>query len=295
MAKAAQATYKKVFSVKDLVDKVFVRTKRDDDRAEFFIELYMAKPGSIPPPLVTEEGEIIDGRNRIHALRIMEQETIECEVVRGHLTMADMIAMAFNANVSTAPLPPTVDDCVYVVEQLIASGVGPRRMPLMLPSIPLELLKKYMKAARAKIEKRKVRAALADLAEGGMSLAAAAQRHGVDVDKVKREFQRQSGEIEREKASHKAKWSRVGSMFRSLSQTVSRNATALSESLEVGEINEPDGREFFEACHGWLTNVQKVIDDSRRRYEKKAELIRKEIEPTEARMSETSMSEAARG
>src|SRR5690242_19914310 len=91
----------------------FVRNDRTDDRTLYFAELYEAGK-ALPPLLVTEDYRLIDGRHRLEALKLLNVELVEALIFRGQHSEAELIAEAFNANVSDAPQPPTPKDCIYV-------------------------------------------------------------------------------------------------------------------------------------------------------------------------------------
>ena len=109
--------------VAELVMKYDVRKELNEDRVQLFIDLYTAGADVKPIKVVQGTHIIHEGRHRVEALRRMERKHAWCTFVE-HKSMNELIMDAYAANMSDCPFPPTRDDTLYVMKQLIESDTS---------------------------------------------------------------------------------------------------------------------------------------------------------------------------
>lgn len=181
----------KEIPIGDIRVDFFVRRVLDDDRVLYFAELYereneLVKPLpliEVIPDTVTGKWVLLAGRHRLAALQLLDRQTVKVEV-RNAGTPLENIAMAFSENFG-GPKPPTKLDIEHTVRLMLERGARLKELRELLPMLPVSLVKDYMKVAHKAMMRAKVNAALTDVQEKGLTVAQAAEKHGLDEQDLK--------------------------------------------------------------------------------------------------------------
>ncbi|OGY30118.1 MAG: hypothetical protein A3F35_03355 [Candidatus Woykebacteria bacterium RIFCSPHIGHO2_12_FULL_45_10] len=229
----------KMFKIADLTTNLFVRHTLNEDRVLQLAEL-MESGVKLDPIKITRGKEIIDGRHRVEVHKFLDLDEIACEIVDVK-NRAEMISMAYQANLGGA-LPPTQADTDHTIEQLIEAGETIKRIAELL-GLPAALVRKHVSTVKSRMARVKLQQAVDAVASGGLTVAKAAEKFGVDEDALrdkltggrKGKSRRGIGEITRS-LTHE---------FRSHSQRNARMLKSLLDKYEDGDIGLKGVREVF--------------------------------------------------
>lgn len=244
-----------------------VRKELNQDHVLFLAELYDSGV-ELPPLQVTDTNEIIEGRHRKSALELAGRKEADCIVVKLD-SRVEMIAESFKANVGGA-LPPSRDDIEHTIALLLEQGVNRKTLLTLLP-FPAELLGKYIDVVKERILSANIRCAARAVIEEGLTVAQAAKKYGVTVDKLKAHMRSKAKEPK--KYDPAALKSTISSKYHSLQASVSKQFSTLLDAYDAGEIppivlheigehignlNEKLGRKHQE----YLEKIEEVITAS---------------------------------
>jgi predicted transcriptional regulator len=219
-----------VVRVDSLKTNLFVREKLDDDRVQFFLDLFVAGE-PIEMIEVNKDREIIDGRHRHMMYQLAD--VVEIEVLERDITdPEELIATAYQANMGGS-LPPTRQDTEHTIGLLVERNATVKRISEIL-ALPPSMVRTYVKEVKAKIERRAIQNALHDITVNGLTVQAAADKNCVGVDKVKnaiapkkkKERKQVAGEIKR----------RLTTLHRSSNLKEANIYKKMAEGLEDGDV-----------------------------------------------------------
>jgi len=167
--------------IQDLKTNHFVRAVFDSDRAMALAEL-IDNHVTLPRIIVSSEMDLIDGRHRKEAYEVCQIEEVEADVVYG-LSETEMIAMAYKANVGGA-LPPSREDTEHTIKELLERNVSKRKIASLL-GMPPSLAMKYVETVQTRMTHAKLQRAAIAITEEGLTIAKAAEKYKVDIQKLK--------------------------------------------------------------------------------------------------------------
>ncbi|MGD0328141.1 MAG: ParB N-terminal domain-containing protein [Minisyncoccia bacterium] len=170
--------------IKDLKTNLFVRKTLNQDHALFLAELIL-NGIKLDPIKITPEYEIIDGRHRIEAYELNNISEIEAEVVDIH-NETELIAAAFKANLGGS-LPPTQQDTEHTIMLLLERGEAKKRIGELL-CLPHGMARRYINEVQSKVSRAKLLRAKEAVTDGGLTVAKAAEIHGVEHESLKKEL-----------------------------------------------------------------------------------------------------------
>ena len=251
-------------TLSELKTNLFVRERLDDDRVTMLLDLFTAGK-EIDPIVVNRDREIIDGRHRRMMYEIADRHqflALEVDISNPE----ELIAVAYKANAGGA-LPPTREDTEHTVSQLVARNASAKRIAEVL-ALPVEVVRHYVKEVRAKVERRAIQVAINDITAGGLTVSAAAEKHGLDIEKLKaaispkkkKERRHVVGEIQRQ----------VTTLFRSSSRKVSHVCQSLFERLDDGDFTIEQVQEVLEHIEHLQDRSRKSLSEAMRRLKARA-------------------------
>lgn len=251
----------RLLRLEEIQQTFFVRKALDQDNVLALAELYEAGTELPPIKVAAETLELIDGRHRIGALDLLNRTTVMAELVPVG-SRAEMIAMAFVANYGGA-LKPTRADIEHTIELLLEQGLNQARIMEMIP-LPKSVARKYLMNVRSNVLKRNVNRAVLAVADGGISVADAADKFGVDPDRLREEIR---GKRKSRKKDFVGVKSALTNRFKSLSL---RNANLVKNILVQygdGEATEAQVEELLDAITHSIRRMAKSHEDWVKRFE----------------------------
>ena len=193
MAEVLSTVAKKV--VKVPLDRImvttYVRTVRDQDRTNFFLEILRAG-GKLDPGEITDDYQLVDGRTRLAALDQFGATEMEMIFV-GILTTEEIIFRGIEANIGGA-LPPSNHDYEHTIKALLKEKTSRKIIMerLIGKGLPKKFVSHMIDQAQTHMNKDNIRKAVTAILEGGLTLTQAAKEFGADEDSVRKELGRKA-------------------------------------------------------------------------------------------------------
>lgn len=245
--------------ISDLKRNLFVRQRLDQDRA-FALALMIENGVTLPPIKINPDMVVIDGRHRIEAYELNERKEIEAEILP-ITDEVELIAEAYRCNVGGA-LPPNTQDTEQTVEMLLERG-GTIKSVAEILSLPANIARHYVNNVRSRMARKKMLEASLSVTEGGLTVAAAAEKHHVDADKLK-EFlsgkkKKQHGVAEMQRNLTKT--------FRSVGAKNARLCKSLLDKFSDGDVTEKQVCEILDHLDELTRQTARNVTDWRNRFE----------------------------
>ena len=220
----------RVVQIEDIRYGNFVRVALDSDRVLHLAELIEGGV-TLDPIKINSNNVIIDGRHRIEAYLLCGKKVIDAYMV-DITDEVEMIAEAFKANTGGA-MPPTQADIEHTVELLLEKNGTIKSIAECL-SLPNSLVRKLINSVKLRLTRQKVQKAISAVADGGLTVAKAAEQYGVDVEQVKelmtsRRRKKNVGGVQEMKKNFTA-------MARSSAQKTARALRTLFDKYEDGDV-----------------------------------------------------------
>lgn len=250
----------KTVKIADLSTNLFVRWQLNQDHAIHLGEL-LAEGVKLPPIEITKDNMVIDGRHRIEAHDLNRHDTIEATVVdvSGE---TELISRAYRANLGGA-LPPTPQDTEHTIALLVERGEKVQRIAKLL-GLPPGMIRRYVNDVRSKLTRSKVLRAASSVAEGGLTVAKAAEQYDVDPKKLREVL---SGRRRTHKAGIQDMQRRFTTTYKSVG---SRNASSLRRLIELfedGDVSERQVRDIFAHVVQLQKQSAKAVSERKKRFE----------------------------
>lgn len=252
-------------TIADLKTSYFVRRALDPDRVNFFVLLYQGNPDEVPPIKVeTDTDEVVDGRHRKAALEVLQRKIIECEIVPRYENKVELLMDAYTENLGGA-LPPTYQDTVFVIRQLLESGLKGKEVGAMFaPYYPPSAIRRYLSDAYSAVMKARMLRAKNAVAQGQMKVDEAAEKFAVDVDALRQEItgarrKKRSGGVPEIKSASSTKAT-------SYSQYINTTLRYLVDRYEDGEVTEEQVKNVLEHFEKLNARTAKTIANWRDRF-----------------------------
>lgn len=236
----------------DIKANFFVRKGLNQDHVLMLAELYEAAriehkddilaSKAVTIIEVTDDNILVDGRHRKEAMELAEIKVADVERV-GILSPSELILRAMQANMGGA-LPPTRDDMVYSVDQLLHKGMSARAIEDALTIIPRSVVRRYISIAQRRRKEAAMKQAINDVASTGLTVRAAAQTYGVNEEELsaaiagkKRKFTNEAGLL-----------APFSSLYNALGRKLGANMRRVFEQYRDGEVSH-------DAVRGLLNHV----------------------------------------
>lgn len=237
----------------------FARTALDENHILYLADLY-EHGVNVDPIIINEQHEVIDGRHRLEAMRLLNKQECLALIAKG-MTPQESLIEALRANMK-GPKPPSTADVYHIITSLLNMGLRRTQVTAMLP-YPPSLIKKYMNVVM-KREQRKVLAGIIDeILTGNISLNDAAEKYGIGVSIIR-------DALDARKAKNTLDMSHVYSAIEKRVRSTSHQMSAAS-------------RELITAFHDGVVGKQDLavfvakISESTRKMKRTAERISERV------------------
>jgi hypothetical protein len=244
----------------DLKVDFFVRKKLNDDRVLQLAMLYEANE-PLPPLEVNWENQVIDGRHRKAALEMLGRKTASCHSV-GQKTLGDSLVLALKANVGGA-LPPTKDDIVHTMIQLLNQGWPQRKILAAIP-FPLEVSKRYIKDAWGIVLNAKLSSAMKAISEDGLTVKVAAEKFGVPVEKLQEHLNPNRKKQKQQSVAHRKV--HIQRAYQGFHRKIAHEIGQLVMSYEQHKTSEEEVFEMFDMIFDLIGKGTKRVEEHRQRF-----------------------------
>lgn len=260
MAAKSKTLSRKRVKLADLKTDYFVRKGLDQDWALYIGEL-MEQGVKFPNIIVTADLQVIDGRHRLEAFSLLNIEEILVEIDESITTEADLIAAAYKANTGGSK-PPSKEDTEHTVMMLLDRKETISNIATLL-GLPANLTRNLAKLIKAKTNKQKLARAMDAVATGGLTVAKAAELHGVEPDRLKDQI---SGKRKKKAALGIPEiLANISTQYKGQG---SRNAAVirkLMNMLEDGEVTEKQVIKVIDHVQASLKQQQRSLEGWRKR------------------------------
>lgn len=243
----------------------YVRKKLDQDHVLYLAEL--EENGVVLDPIqVTpskEEGyDILDGRHRIEAYKLLNRTTIRAKVQPPMRNIVEEISAAFKANLGGA-LPPSREDVEHTVSLLVAQNVSTKEIAQLLP-IPPSLARKYVNMVSSRALRARMKQAMEAVTDGDLNIAEAAKKFEVDVNTLRKDLggRKKKGQMRLSEII-----TTIRRQFRSLSQKNAQLLRKLHDELEDGETSPQVVDKALDTFKESVRQMQVSINGWRQRFE----------------------------
>ena len=250
--------------VAELRTNLFVRKELDWPRIDALSDLIAAGVKMEDPIEVTDmggENNIVDGRHRKEAFEVNDVKEVVVRVLEFE-NETEVIAYAYKANAGGA-MPPTRSDTEHTVMLLLERNETKKRIGELL-GLPTGLARRYANEVESKMARQKLQRAAVAVTDGNLTIAKAAELHGVDADKLKATL---SGNRRKTKQG-------VAEIQRGLTTTykslASRNAAllrSLRDKREDGDVTPRQVSEIFKHLEGLQKKSSRAVADWKKRFE----------------------------
>lgn len=277
----AKSVVKKLSEIRETF---FVRTGLNPDRVKMFVDLYESG-AKVPRIRITEDGQLIEGRHRKAALEQLGRTETECEVSQNK-HRRELLIEALEANLGGS-MPPSPADIMYTIKQLITGGMSQIEVIRKLNSVagfPVSMCKRYVENVRLRLNNEKTIAALAAIADRGISVKAAAEEFGVGLDVVKNAIKGKKKKVD--EMDFRELKSGLSSQFRSTAGKTGATMRKLFEAYHDGLV----GIDLVEKVVKEMGRLVKKLDHSVKDWQKRldahkpklATSSKKEAKPVQA-------------
>lgn len=238
-----------------ITERFYVRESLNDDHVIHLASLIEGGT-KLPPIRVTEGHELIDGRHRLAAVKMLGRNTIEV-AYENENDPARLIAQALRANLGGA-LPPTNGDISYALRQMLEAGMTGAAIQREFSQVwPPAVVRSYLETARSALNNDKVRKAKAAVLDRDMTINEAAAEYGVDVTTLKNAIS--PGGRKKRTGAREFK-SNLTNIFRSRGASMSMTMRKVKRQLEDGDLSwsaVEDILEHLDRCAHATTNSAK--------------------------------------
>lgn len=247
----------------------FVRTALNEERVEFFRQLYSENEAVTPITVAKIPGskgaeqyyELIAGRHRVEGCAAAGFLSIQAFVEK-FATEEDKILHAVAENVGGS-MPPTTADYEHSMELLINSGMTKKDIVESFP-LPKAISAKFYKLTLNKIYKRTVRKAVDAVLKGDISVKDASDKFKVHLEDLKKALN--SRESDRDTSISKL-LSQLDFPFRSLGQSIGQKAKILIEAFESGEASNNDLEVYRNRIRTSIRHLNRNVENICGRFE----------------------------
>lgn len=243
--------------IESLKHAYHIRRKVDDDWVFHLATLFEADV-DLPPIDVTENYEIIDGRQRVQAALLAGLTRIKVRVHRG-LGELEIFKMGCSAN-GTGPRPMTRTDFILSARGMMERGAEEGEILKALQPIPREYGRQICAAARKEYRGLQVSHALSDMALG-LSLVEVATKRNIKVSSLKAALalRGKKHNLSRAKQLHK----RVAALINRTRAAWRKIAESIGNDLQEAAISRDEAEWLLERAANLPEVMGHTVQDSK--------------------------------
>ena len=253
----------KSVAVKNISVVFYVRESLHESRVEEFVQILQGG-GKLPPLEITPNNELIEGRHRLQAHTRIGTKKVECVVVNKK-DRSDLILHALKANLG-GPLPPTPQDLEHTIillfDQKLSRPQVLKRL-LELTSYPQKFLVRLLDNAQAEVTRRRVKKAIAAVAQGNMTVTEAAKKFEVSAGRVRTAL---GGSRKRDEQGIPQINSGISSRFQAHNITTNADIRSAIKRHEEGEFAEADVLAIFKHLSRLIEREKLSCEEKRKRF-----------------------------
>lgn len=241
----------------DLKEAFYVRLTLNQDRVEFFKGLIKAGQ-KLESLIVSDDGDLIDGRQRKAAYLELGISESECEI-RHYNSLAEKIVAALRAN-EGGPLPPTPADLRHTLQILLEAKISRRTIIEQLTQntgFPARLLQGYLDEVQHYLADVRVKKAVEAVVNQGKTALEAAEEFNVKLETLQENLGGKK-KIRKGNAAAKHVKSMVGQHYRSLVYSGGQLVSKLSKDLQDTVVTPEEVLEVVK----YLRNIKRRFDHS---------------------------------
>jgi len=249
----------------DLSVNLFVRKALNPDHVLALAELMAEKVEMftrIKVAILDGKMVIVDGRHRKEGYELNNVTHVVVEIDTSITNETELIAAAYKANVGGA-LPPTTGDTEQTIALLLERGETKKQIGELL-GLPAGLARKYVNTVQSKLARAKLHRAAEDVAENGLTVAKAAEKHEVDPEQLKEIL---SGNRRKNKQGVAEIQRMLTSQHRSMSTKNGCLLKKLLEKYEDGDITRRQLQEIIKHLEVLQRKAGRALADWKTRFE----------------------------
>lgn len=263
---SAKAVKKTVIrkSLADVKTSYYVRAALNEDRVQFFMQVYDGGGEIELPTIEAETDEMVDGRHRKAALERLGRKMADFEVVPRFENPTELMMEAYSSNVGGA-LPPTAKDTIFLMKQFIESGMKTKELGgLFAPYYPPSVVRRYVSDAYSAVNKSRMQRAVSAVIGSRMTVNESATEHNVDLDDLKKEI---GGARRKNRRTGLTEIKAVASArYRGHSQKTQSLLRHMLDDFEDGKLDEKDVEAIFKLVEKFNTTAVQNLKNWRERF-----------------------------
>jgi ParB-like chromosome segregation protein Spo0J len=207
---------------------------------------------------------ILDGRHRKEAYELCGMKEVEVDIV----TVTDeleLISEAYRANTGGSK-PPTIADTEHTVALLLERDESIKSIAELL-GLPVSLTRKYTTEVKSRISRSKMQEAVRLVTNENFSAAMAAEKAGVELEKLKEQLSGKRRKRKDEVADMQRNLTKIHKSFGLRHHHLVR---ALVPKFEDGDVSKKQVDAIFEQMRKFATTTIRNISDWEARFEVKS-------------------------
>jgi ParB-like chromosome segregation protein Spo0J len=170
-------------NIDTITERFFVRKSLNDDHVIHLASLYQGGT-KLPPVEITREGELVDGRHRIAALKLLDRKAVDV-LYTDETDQSVLLVQAVKSNIGGA-LPPSNTDIVYAMRQMLEKGMSQVSIQReFVGTWPPAVVRRYVSDAQSALTKERIVRAKAAIVEQNLTITEAAALHHIKAEVLK--------------------------------------------------------------------------------------------------------------
>ncbi|MBI4713759.1 hypothetical protein HY771_01035 [Candidatus Uhrbacteria bacterium] len=206
---------------------------------------------------------VVDGRHRKEGYELAGMNEIDVRVLEFE-SEVEMIGYAYRANAGGS-LPPTPEDTEHTVMLLIDKGESIKRISELL-SLPPGMTRIYVKSVKSKSARKQLMKAASAVTDGGLTIAQAAEKHGVDPETLKDHL---SGKRRKHKQGVADVQRQLTTAYKSMGSKNAALIRSLLEKLDDGDVTRRQVADIFAHINELQKSASRALEGWRSRFEVK--------------------------
>lgn len=242
-----------ILKIKNLKFKFDVRLNGNDlDKVNQMVSILKAG-GKLPPVVVNQNHEIVEGRKRVEAAKQAGLDEIDAQVKHFADSNAERL-FAMNAQLGTAE-PITEEDIRWNIRQLVRDKMPYDAILLSLSkTFPKSVAKRYIDDALSTLNKEKVTMAVNAVLNGTMSRSQVIEHFGVTKEQLVRAAGHRNQKIKKSQSLDTK--ARMGGSVGTLSKKVEAQGKNILQRLKDGFISHKEALEVINHTIALLRRVE---------------------------------------
>lgn len=247
--------------ISDIKVDFYVRQSLSEEHVLALGMLFEANE-QLPPIIVNEEYQVIDGRHRLKAADMVGRTHIHCEIRRG-LERGEQILTALTENMGGS-LPPKPADIRLAIQNMLNAGMKPLSIRKGLP-LPPSVATRYISDAQSAMSKQRITAAIEAVTEFEMSVKDAAEKFNIDVEELRVAIRGKKKKTNDDALGLPKIKSALSSRYRSCSQHNAKMFDRLMNAFMDGECSEKIINETFDITEKMIMSQASNVNSWRQR------------------------------